>query len=551
MVDWSTLGRLTGAMVKTKDLFARGMGPSAALVFFCVMGAGDVPAATRPNIVLIVADDMGFSDLGCYGSEIKTPNIDRLAAGGLRFSQFYSCSVCGISRASMLTGLYHHQVDIHSWNGTRNDRGVTIDEVLHENGYHTMMAGNMLMVGKWANPEVADHRSLDRYFGLQGNGPNSYFDGVRCAWWFLDDEPYEIPSKGYYNTDQLTDFAVQFIDEAVEKEQPFFLYLAYMAPHWPLHAKPADIAKYRKLYSDAGWDAIRKQRHEQLLQLGLIDPAWRLPPRDQRIGPWEDETNKSWQAERMAVYAAQIDCLDQNVGRVLEALRTAEVERNTLILFLSDNGAASQGDDRGGPTSQGLDRSVRGGSWRRDDHPMRAGNDPSIMPGPHDTFATYGPAWANVSTTPFRGYKQATHEGGIAVPLIVHWPTTVTPGGAITHEVSHVMDIMATCLDATGIAYPRQWNDKPILPLEGKSLLPVLKGKTREGHKTLFWQYAGRRAVRADSWKLVSERDQPWELYDMQKDRTEMDDLANQESARVQEMSGMYNDWAGRVGISP
>jgi len=519
------------------------------MLLLCVVPAGDVAAAERPNIVLVVADDMGFSDLGCYGSEIKTPHIDRLAAGGLRFSQFYTCAVCGISRASMLTGLYHHQVGIRNWNGTRNDRGVTIDEVLHESGYRTMMVGNMLMVGKWPDPQVASHRSLDRYFGFQGNGPNSYFDGVGCAWWFVDDQPYAVPAEGFYNTDALTDHALQFIDEAVGKEQPFFLYLAYMAPHWPLHAKPTDIAKYRKLYRDAGWDALRKQRHERLLQMGLIDSAWRLPPRDESVGAWEDESEKSWQAERMAVYAAQIDCLDQNVGRILGALRSAEVERNTLILFLSDNGAASQGGDRGELGAEGLNRSVRGGSWRRDGHPMRAGNHPSVMPGPHDTFATYGPAWANVSTTPFRGYKQKNHEGGIATPLIVHWPTTVTQGGAITREVGHVMDVMATCLDVAGVDYPPQWNDKPILPLEGKSLLPVLKGKSREGHQALFWQYGGRRAVRAGSWKLVSEKDQPWELYDMQKDRTEMDDLAERESARVKEMSTMHDQWAERVGV--
>ena len=536
------------ARVGPKYSITVAIGQSAPIFLLCLMSAGDLRAAERPNIVLVVADDMGYSDLGCYGSEIETPNIDRLAAGGLRFSQFYTCTVCGISRASMLTGLYHHQVGIRSWNGTRNDRGVTVDEVLHENGYHTMMVGNMLMVGQWPDPQVANHLSLDRYFGFQGDGPNSYFHGVACAWWFLDNEPYEIPSEGFYNTDALTDHAVQFIDEAVEEDQPFFLYLAYMAPHWPLHAKPADIAKYRKLYRDAGWDTLRNNRHERLHEMGLIDPTWRLPPRDQNVGTWEDEPEKSWQAERMAVYAAQIDCLDQNVGRILGALRSANVERNTLIFLLSDNGATLQGR-RGRGDDQSLDRHARGGTWRRDGHPMRTGNDPSILPGPHDTFATYGPAWANVSTTPFRGYKQSNHEGGIATPLIVHWPSIVTRGGAITHQVGHVMDIMATCLDVAGVAYPRRWNDKPILPLEGKSLLPILKGKTREDHEALFWQYAGRRAVRAGSWKLVSEKDQPWELYDMQTDRTEMNDLANQQSSRVEELSRMYATWASRVGV--
>ena len=517
-------------------------------VFLSLLSGLVVPLASaaadeRPNIVLIVADDMGFSDLGCYGSEIETPNIDRLAEEGLRFTQFYTCAVCGISRASMLTGLYHHQVGIRRWNGTRNDNGVTIDELLHEHGYQTMMVGNMLMVGRWPDPSVADHESLDRYFGLQGSCPNSYFSGVRCAWWYLDDQPREI-GDGFYNTDALTDHAIQFMDQAAQESKPFFLYLAYMAPHWPLHAKPKDIAKYRELYQKTGWDVIRSRRYDRQTEMGLIDPQWRLTPRDRRVPGWEAEEEKAWQAERMAVYAGQIDCLDQNVGRIVKAVQQVEAD-NTLIFFLSDNGAA----DQGGFTAEGLDRSVGGRSWRNDGHPMRAGNHPSIMPGPDDTFASYGPAWANVSSTPFRQYKGRNHEGGIATPLIVHWPATIKQGSMVTHQVGHVMDIMATSLDAAGIEYPLQWKENQLLPLEGKSLLPIFQGQTRQSHPALFWEYSGNRAVRTDEWKLVALKDQTWELYDILADRTETKDLASHYPDRLKAMSTMYHEWAKRVGI--
>ena len=507
-------------------------------------------AGSRPNIVIILGDDMGFSDLGSYGGEIETPNLDRLAAEGLRFSQFYNSAICGATRAALLTGLYHYQSGIRSWIGVRNDNGVAIHQLLHESGYRTMVVGNMMEIGKYRDARVAHYPRLDRYLGLQPSfeglpGPKSsggsYFHGVAGAYWFFNGEPYTIPDQGFYDTDSSTDYAVKFLKEAIEEDRPFFLYLSYMAPHWPLHARTEDIARYRDLYRSTGWDELRKRRYRRLIELGLIDARWPLTPLDARVPPWSDAPHKGWEAERMAVYAAQIDSLDRNIGRVLEVLKTGGVEKNTLVMFLSDNGASDQGSN----TVTLLRK------WRRDGVPVRRGNDPSIMPGPGETFVTYGPAWANVSNTPFRQYKGTNYEGGIATPSIVRWPAIIDKPGAITHQVGHVMDIMPTCLQVAGVKYPHNFDGHKILPLEGKSLLPILESRQLEGHHEYYWELQGNPAVRMGKWKLVALKEQPWELYDMEADRTEMNDLAAQYPDKVRQMATLYKAWARRVGSAP
>ena len=505
--------------------------------------AAETGVAARPNIVVIMADDMGYSDIGCYGGEIRTPNLDRLAAGGLRFSQFYNCALCGPSRAALLTGLYNQQAGVQQWTGLLNDRCVTVMELLKQAGYSTYAVGrlDMTTADKWHDPQqIARH--VDRFFGSTGHsGPGNYFKPVRESPFFLDGEPFEFPAGGTYKTDLITDYAVEFIGEAAGQGKPFFLYASHYAPHWPLHAKPEDIAKYREMYAQLGWDELRSRRYQRLIERGLIEDTWSLTPRDGRVPSWQDVGHKSWEAERMAVYAAQIDCLDQNIGRILEAIREAGQEKNTLVFFLSDNGASDQ------VWSRPLDR--QGSTWRLDGTLTQVGNSPSIMPGGPDVFVTGGPPWANVSNTPFRGYKATCYEGGIATPLIAYWPGVIRESGEITHQVGHIIDITATCLDVAGVAYPSRFQNRHVLPLEGKSLLPVLEGRERDGHEVLCWNVHGSRAVRAGQWKLVAARGKPWELYDLESDRTETNNLASEQPDRVASLSTAYQAWAQRCGI--
>ena len=510
---------------------------------------GNAKAANRPNIVLIMADDMGFSDLGCYGGEIRTPNIDRLAERGLRFTQFYNNALCGPTRASLMTGLYSHQAGVTGWTGALNSQCATIPELLKTAGYTTMAVGrlDMTTAGEWYNPERAA-RYLDRFFGSGGKpghyGPGHYFKRVRTQGFFCNGERFDFPPGSTFDKTALyTDYAVKFIQEATDEERPFFLYVAHTTPHWPLHAQESDIAKYRELYRGTGWDELRKGRHARLKKAGLVDASWPLTPRDSRVPSWEEAKHKAWQAERMAVYAAQVDSLDQSVGRVLEAVRRAGAEDNTLVLFLSDNGASHQ------TWKRPLDKP--GKPWRLDGTPTQMGGDrPDVMPGGADTFCCYGPPWANVSNTPFRGYKAGCFEGGIATPFIAVWPGKIDPGG-ITWQPGHIIDVMATCLDVAGVKYPERFADRTLRPLEGKSLAPVFQGKTRKEHECLCWNVAGSRAARIGRWKLVAAKGADWELYDLQTDRTEMNNLAKGNPERVEAMANAYDKWARRVGVEP
>jgi arylsulfatase len=502
-------------------------------------------APDRPNVVLILADDMGFSDAGCYGGEIKTPNLDRLAAGGLRFSQFYNCALCGPSRAALMTGLFPHQVGVSGWTGLLNKRCVTTFELLKRAGYATCAVGRLDMVTaeNWHEPAMIA-RYVDRFLGSTGHtGPGNYFRAVRGADFFCDGKPYTLPAEGAYTTDLITDFAVKFITETASKPQPFFLYVAHYAPHWPLHAKPEDMARYRRLYRKLGWDEARVRRYQRLIELGLLNPRCQLSPRDPRVPDWTDAAHKDWEAERMAAYAAQVDCLDQNVGRLLEALKRAHADTNTLVLFLSDNGASDQAMT--GP----LDKP--GQTWRLDGTPTQVRNEPTIRPGGADTFVTAGPAWANVSNAPFRQHKNTNYEGGIATPLIAWWPGVIRRPCAVTPEVGHIADIMATCLDVAGVAYPAQFNGRNVLPLAGRSLLPVFRGSRPRRHESLCWATSGFRAVRTGKWKLVAARGGPWELYGLADDRAETHNLAEGFPDVVNDLSAKWQRWAGPAGAKP
>jgi len=495
-------------------------------------------ATDRPSIVLIMADDMGYSDIGCYGGEIRTPNLDRLAANGLRFGQFYNTARCCPTRASLLTGLYPHQTGVghmmadkgfSAYRGDLNRSCVTIAEALKPAGYGTYMSGKWHVtrhtapegpMGNWPC-----QRGFDHYYGtLVGAG--SFWKPSALT---RDNRRIRSYPEGFYYTDAISDNAAQFIRQHHRNraDSPFFLYVAYTSPHWPLHAPKADVDRYRGQYL-RGWDALRAERHARMIAMGLVDPEWPITPRDGAATAWdevprEQRENMDW---RMAVYAAQIDRMDQGIGRIVTALQQTGRLASTLLFFLSDNGGCAEG----GPW--GFERN-EGGALGED-----------------SSFASYGLSWANASNTPFRLYKHWVHEGGISSPLIVHWPAGVRARGEIGRQPGHVIDIMATCLDVAGATYPSSYGGHAIEPLEGKSLVPAFHDRAVE-REAIYWEHEGNRAVRRGQWKLVSRHPGGWELYDLEADRTELNDLAEERPEIVAQLSALYDAWADRCGVRP
>ena len=520
-------------------------------------------SAERPNIVLILADDMGYSDIGCFGSEIRTPNLDRLGSNGVRFSQMYNCARCCPSRASLLTGLYPHQAGVGHmvanrglppYQGYLNTNCVTIAEALKPTGYRTLMSGKWHVGGAYSpnrpgswTPGDAGHpipgqRGFDTFYGMLG-GAGSYYDPPS-----LMDQDTLVRAEGddYYFTDAISHRAVSMIDAACAGDAPFFLYVAYTAPHWPLHAPAEDIARYRGAYRKPGWDGVRTARHEELRGSGILSPDWEITPRDPEAPSWEATAHPDWEDLRMAVYAAQIDRMDQGIGRIVAALERHGALDNTLLVFVSDNGGCAEflGEDTG-----------RGDASRyniptRDRRPMRIGNSPAITPGPADTFMSYDLPWANASNTPFRLYKHWVHEGGIATPCIVHWPARV-PNDGIVHEPCHFIDVLPTFLEAAGATGPSEYNGSHVTSLEGESLLGAVMSGGWRRDRPLFWEHEGNSAMRDGAWKLVRKHPGPWELYNMEKDRTELRDLAASERDRVRRMTRAYDEWALRCAIEP
>lgn len=512
----------------------------------------------QPNILLILNDDMGYSDLGCYGGEIETPNLDRLANEGLRYTQFYNTARCCPSRASLLTGLHPHQADVghmigdydmDGYLGELSKDSVTIAEVLGSQGYHCCMSGKWHLTGRLDEPNETwpRQRGFDRYYGML-TGAGSYYSPKTHV---RENELLPEPEGDFYFTDAISDEAVRHITEhfSSKPDQPLFQYLAYTAPHWPLHAREEDIEKYRGRY-DGGWDQIREERLQRMADLGLIDRATELSPRDSATPAWEEEPNKEWQARRMEVYAAMIDRMDQGIGRVLRALEEAGELDNTLVLFLADNGGCHE--EIGADWSRRILHGRSARRYTRDGRPVRAGNDPSVMPGPEDTYQSYGLPWANVSNTPFRKYKSWVHEGGISTPLLVHWPQGMEARGEFRRQPAQLPDIMATVLEATGCSYPETFNEQSIQPMEGYSLLPTFADpETPTERPYLAWEHEGKCGIRRGRYKLVRECDQPWELYDIASDRSELHDLAAEQPGVLEEMAGLYEQWAQRVGVQP
>jgi arylsulfatase A-like enzyme len=525
-----------------------------------LVAAAYVPwAAASPNILLILADDLGYSDVGCYGGEIRTPTLDRLAGNGLRFTQFYNCTRCCPTRASLLTGLYPHQAGVGLMNGDQGAPGyrgvpqpntVTIAEVLRGAGYHTSMVGkwHLSAGGKKASPGPTD-RGFDEFYGMIG-GFNSCFQEKPFYTRLPAGRPRrEYAAGAFYSTDAFADYALDFLGEARKKKKPFFLYLAFNAPHFPLHARQEDVARYKDVYAK-GWDKVREERFARMKKLGLIDERCVLPPRsgfETRRDFFRTGENPGWDsldadrradlARRMAVYAAMVDRMDQAVGRVVSDLDKNGQLDDTLILFLSDNGACAEWDPFGFDGSSGPKNVLHKGAAL------------DKMGGP-DTYHSYGSGWANACNTPFRWYKHYGHEGGIATPLIAHWPKGIAGRGKTTNQVSHVIDVLATCVAASGATYPEKAGGHAITPIEGKSLLPAFAGRPVE-REFLAWEHERNRALRAGRWKLVALHGRPWELYDLEADRNELTDLAAKMPEKVKELAAKWDAWARRTNVLP
>ncbi len=520
--------------------------------------------SAKPNFIVIMVDDLGFSDVGCYGGEINTPNIDSLGFNGIRFTQMYNGARCCPSRAALLTGLHPHQAGIGqmttdlgvpAYQGYLNRSSVTMAEVLKQAGYRTLISGKWHVAGSWDNRlrdqwvlgdekhPMPKQRGFDRFFGLM-NAADSHWNPKSLV---LEDQLIDVESSDFHMTDAIADQASKQIDEAVDMDMPFFQYVAFTAPHWPLHAWEEDIAKYEGKYME-GWDATRTARHEEMKSLGIVDSKWPISPRDEDSPPWEDVDNKEYEDIRMAVYCAMIEQVDRGVGQIVETLKQRGQFENTVIMFLSDNGGCAElfMEDSDWP-----DASQWETAKTLDGEDVRVGDIPDLRPGPDTTFQAVELPWANVSDTPFRLFKRWIHEGGITTPFIVHWPERIKKA-EIKHAPMQIIDISATLYDLAGAAYPAEFADNEITPLEGESFAPLLgDGGSWERDKPIAVEHEGNRGIRIGDWKLVAEWDRPWELYNMSDDRTELNDLASQEPERVAEMESAYNEWAERAGVLP
>ncbi len=485
---------------------------------------------------------MGYSDLGCYGSEISTPNLDNLAANGIRFSRFYNGARCCPTRASLLTGLYAHQTGVGGmvsqvpsdkandpFQGYLNQECVTLGEILKSAGYRTMMSG------KWHVGEFRDQwprqRGFDRYYGLI-SGAMNFFNIEKgkenAERIFLEDNREIRPhGQGFYATNAFTDAALGFLDESTAGDEPFFLYLAYTAPHYPLHALPEDIAKYRGKYRE-GWEALRRTRYQRMRETGILTEAHQIASPHPDVIPWEDVEKKEEMDLKMAIYAAQVESMDRGIGQVVEKISAMGELDNTLIMFLSDNGACAE-------------TSALGGKWME-----RTGEL-----GTEDSYESYGLCWANAGNTPFRKFKRYTAEGGILTPFIAHWPAGIQPDEKTRRDPAHIIDIVPTLCEICEAEYPEEFNGNRIKPAEGKSLAPVFLGEKADSDRTLFWEHLGEKAALAEPWKIVQGyQSDSWELYNLSEDPVELRDLSETFPEKKRELISAWESWAGRVGAN-
>ncbi len=501
----------------------------SAVLLGCSSGYGDGAVAWeadgRPNIIVILVDDMGYSDIGATGGEIETPTLDRLASEGVLFTHMYNTSRCCPTRAALLTGQYQWDTGLGHMNTTNsphpeyqrvmNEENVTIAEALWSAGYQTAMGG------KWHvgddRPYWPDRRGFDHFYGPPKGGglyfwPSEFYDRP-----VYRDGELDEPEEGWYSTDGFTDYAIEYVKGVRDKDRPFFLYLAYVAPHFPLQAHERDIAKYEGRY-DAGYEAIRVARFERQKAVGLVGADAVLP--DAEHGPWASVKNKGAEAREMEVYAAMMDCLDQNLGRLMVVLEEEGIAENTVVMFLSDNGGCLA-------------------DWNK---------TPNAELGTAQSNAAYG-KWYNVSNTPYRKGKARTYEGGIVTPMIVHWPAGIERTGVFVREPTHVMDILPSCLEIAGVAYPESYEDRELDPVDGVSFVPLMNGGEGDADRALFFEHEGHRAARHGDWKLVANRGGAWELYNLADDPFEVHDLAGAEPEKAAELKAMYGAWAKAHGV--
>ncbi len=536
----------------------------------------DETRSDKPNIIVILSDDMGYSDIGCYGGEIQTPNLDKLASNGVRFTQFYNSARCCPTRASLLTGLYPHQTGVgkmlndqgeDGYRGDLNNNCVTMAQVLKPAGYATYC------IGKWhvtphpkINEEYSTHnwplqRGFDNFYGII-TGAVSFWDPATLTrqnkMITIKNDPEYQPNEPYHFTDAISDNTVKYIEEA-DDSKPFFMYVAYTAAHWPMHARQRDIKKYDGVY-DKGYDAIRQARYKKMQELGLINANAKLSP---TVGNWDKVKDKEFEVELMKTYAAMVDQMDQGIGRIVKALKDKGQLDNTLIVFMQDNGGCAEAIpwlDNGchGPRSKlakvkpihddSMHYEFLAPAQTRDGRQVMFSG---TMPGPDDTYFSYGKGWANVSNTPFREYKHWVHEGGISTPLIMHWPKGIKGKNELKKAPGHIVDIMATCVDVSGAKYPENYKNSSIKPMEGKSLMPIIKGDSME-REYIIWEHGGNRALRMGNWKIVAKGGKgKWELYNLEVDRSELNNLADVFPDRLKRMTDKFEVEAYRTNIFP
>ena len=484
-------------------------------------------ADKRPNIIVILCDDMGYSDIGCYGGEIKTPQLDALAKNGLRYSQMYNTSKCTTTRSSLLTGRY---VTGPSF-GVNYEKGQNIGEVLKEAGYRTLWSG------KNHSSILPPERGFDRFYGFQGGACNFWnpgdklqnggkFPHIKAYTWMVDDKwitPFIPEDENYFMTDEITDYALDWLNQYKEEDKPFFLYLAYNAPHWPLHAPDKDIAKYKGVY-DGGYQQIREARYKRMIEMGVIDPKT-APLYKNDIDDWNSlsDKDKKLEAKRMEIHAAMVDNMDQNIGRVVNFLKKQNEFENTLIFFLTDNGASHERDKRAFKNYTPTGKEKMGG----------------VM-----TYECIGRNWSKVANTPLARHKTTSHEGGVNTPMIAHWPKGIKTSSGWSHEPAHLVDIISTAMEVSGGNYKNEYNGKASMPLQGVSLVPTFADSKLASRTTpIGYNFGMGKGVRTKRYKLVSFRNGPWELYDMLNDRTETNNLAAKMPEKVQEMIKVYNSW--------